>query len=353
MGTFRRPFERAIRFFHLESWFRLLLLCVLVGIVSGIGAFAFDRTLRFLQSMLLDDWLFKEGRWQYVALVGVPALGGALVGALGMWLAPEATGHGTDSVIRAFHRNKGEIRARIPIVKGVLSILTIGSGGSAGKEGPIVQIGAGFGSTLATMLKLSIKDRRILMLSGVAGGIGAIFKAPLGGALFAAEFLYRDPDFEHDAVIPGVISSVTAYSIFTAIDGNHNRIFQFVGQDNRPLPPISYPSDGGNAFGELIHYAILSLLCATVAYLFVKGLKLIEHYVFKPLPIPKFLKPALGGAMLGGLALLLMLTISRVDTPANQVLGASEPSHIMGQGYGYLQKIINSAEDPTHVDHWV
>ena len=100
----------------------------------------------------MDEWLFKPGPGQALALIGVPALGGMLVGALGLWLAPEATGHGTDSVIRAFHRNKGEIRARIPLVKGMLSILTIGTGGSAGKEGPIVQIGAGFGSTLATVL---------------------------------------------------------------------------------------------------------------------------------------------------------------------------------------------------------
>src|SRR6185369_9985747 len=149
MSRVRRTFERAFRSFHLESWFRLLLLCVLVGIVSGLGAFGFDQALRYLQKILLHDLLFKEGPPQYLALIGVPALGGALVGALGLWLAPEATGHGTDAVIRAFHRNKGEIRARIPLVKGLLSILTIGSGGSAGKEGPIVQIGAGFGSTLA------------------------------------------------------------------------------------------------------------------------------------------------------------------------------------------------------------
>src|ERR1043165_6867704 len=106
MGRVRRTFEKAARFFHLESWFRLLLLCVLVGLVSGLGAFGFDRALRFLQNLLLQNWLFDKGSpTQYIALIAGPAIGGALVGALGLWLAPEATGHGTDSVIRAFHRN--------------------------------------------------------------------------------------------------------------------------------------------------------------------------------------------------------------------------------------------------------
>jgi CIC family chloride channel protein len=349
-----KAFENAARFFHLESWFRLLLLCVLIGIVAGIGAYGFDFALRELQELLLDNLLFKnvgESRTYWMLMI-IPAAGGALVGVLGLLLAPEAVGHGTDAVIRAFHRNKGEIRARIPLVKGMLSILTIGTGGSAGKEGPIVQIGAGFGSTLATWLKLSIRDRRILMLAGVAGGIGAIFKAPLGGALFAAEFLYRDPDFEHDAVIPGVISSVTAYSVFTAIDGNHDLIFKFIKPDRTPLPPVTFPSEGASAFGELLHYAILSLICAAVAFLFVKGIKSIEH-LFQRLPLPKVIKPAIGAATLGLFALLLMFGIGHVETPPNQVLGGSNPTHIMGGGYGYLQSVINSAQDNTKTDVWV
>ncbi len=349
-----RTIENAARFFHLESWFRLLLLCVLVGVVSGVGAFGFDTVLRFLTEQVLEKHLFSHDAAQnHWLLMAIPAAGGLLVGILGLWLAPEAVGHGTDAVIRAFHRNKGEIRARVPLVKGMLSILTIGSGGSAGKEGPIVQIGAGFGSTLGTWLKLSIRDRRILMLAGVAGAIGAIFKAPLGGALFAAEFLYRDPDFEHDAVIPGVISSVTAYSVFTALDGNHDLIFKFIQPNNTPLPPITFPSEGASAFGELFHYAILSLICAAVAFIFVKGITLIEHYVFRPMPIPKFLKPAVGGIMLGLFALLLTWGVSHVVTPENQELGGSRPQHIMGGGYMYLQSVINSAQDSTQTDMWV
>jgi len=350
----RFSISRAARFFHLEAWFRFQALCVLTGVLAGLGAWAFDRALQWLDHCLLVNWLFDTSAPAYSHwwLLLVPAAGGGLAGALALWLAPEAAGHGTDPVIRAFHRQRGEIRARIPLIKGLCSILTIGTGGSAGKEGPIVQIGAGCGSTLAGLARLSVHDRRILMLAGVAGGIGAIFKAPLGGALFAAEFLYRDPDFEHDAVIPGVISSVTAYSVFTALDG-YSRILQFRNAAGVELPPLSFPSPGGNSAAELLHYAILSLLCALVAFLFVKGLQWLDHGFFQRLPVPRAAKPALGGLLLGALAVTLMLSLRHVAVPPGQVLGASRPEHIMSGGYSYLQAVLNSALDPAAADCWV
>lgn len=343
----RRSIERAARFFGLQSWFRLLFLCVLVGVVSGFGALGFDYILKFLERHLLEEWVFQTGTTSYWPLITVPALGGMLAGGLALWLVPEATGHGADAVIRAFHKQKGEIRARVPIVKGICSALTIGSGGSAGKEGPIAQIGAGFGSELAALLRLSVRDRRILMLAGVAGGIGAIFKAPLGGALFAAEVLYREPDFEHDAVIPGVISSVTAYSVLTAVEG-HSRILEFKNPLGGALPPITFPSEGGSSASELLHYAILSGLCALVAFLFVKCLHLVEHGVFKKLPVPNISKPALGGALLGALALGLALSVGKISAPFE--LGTSHPRHIMAGGHAYLQTVINSAMDNASID---
>jgi len=342
MQYLQRLVRRAFRFFHLQSWFRLLVLCALVGVVSGFGALLFERSLKGLEAALLTGWLFQSTAPAW-ALMVVPAIGGALAGGFALWLAPEATGHGTDAVIRAFHRNQGEIRARVPLVKSLCSILTIGTGGSAGKEGPIAQIGAGFGSVLATMLRLSVRDRRILMLAGVAGGIGAIFKAPLSGALFAAEVLYRDPDFEHDAVIPGVISSVTAYSIFTQFEG-HDRIIQLLDASGRDLPAIAFPSQGGSVPAELFHYAVLSALCALVAYLFVKSLHLVEHKIFKPLPIPRIAKPALGGILLGLMVLLLGLVFSDL-----QPLGF-HPSELMAGGNTFLQTAVNNVLQATPVD---
>ena len=102
----------------------------------------------------------------------------------------------------------------MPLVKIVASALTIGTGGSGGREGPIAQIGAGFGSFLATLLRLRPAERRVLMAAGMGAGIAAIFRAPLAGALFAAEVLYRSPEFESEVIIPAGLASVVSYCTF-------------------------------------------------------------------------------------------------------------------------------------------
>ncbi|HZK82181.1 MAG TPA: chloride channel protein, partial [Humisphaera sp.] len=164
-------------------------LSVLVGIVAGLGAVAFSFLLDEVNDVVLvrgADYVMpspgSEGgvaiahppgrRW---FLLFAPAIGGLLTGILIYSLAPEAEGHGTDAVIGAFHRNRGIVRGRVPFIKTIASVLTIGTGGSAGREGPIAQIGAGFGSSLAGWLKTSDRDRRILLLAGAGAGIGAIF----------------------------------------------------------------------------------------------------------------------------------------------------------------------------------
>src|SRR5262249_61693819 len=126
-------------------------------------------------------------------LLVIPTLGGVLSGFLVFTLAPEAEGHGTDAAIAAYHYHQGRIRPRVPLVKIIASALTLGTGGSGGREGPIAQIGAGFGSFLGGILRLRPADRRVLMAAGMGAGVAAIFRAPLAGALFAAEVLYRSP----------------------------------------------------------------------------------------------------------------------------------------------------------------
>ena len=179
--------------------------------------------------------------WWLVVLV--PAVGGLISGVLVFTWAPEAEGHGTDAMIRAFHRGGGMIRRRVPMIKAIASIITIGTGGSAGQEGPIAQIGAGFGSWLARLLKLPPTDRRLLMLAGAAGGVGAIFRAPLGGALFAGEVLYSSTAFESAALLPCLASSIVAYSTFAL----------FI----TPKPIFSLPDDEfpGPARIALVHRA--------------------------------------------------------------------------------------------------
>src|SRR5262249_32778755 len=169
---------------HFRRQGRWIAASVLIGVVAGAGAILFDLLFRLAQWLLLDGigrfrppgsgveggaghppdilWLLP------VALV----VGGLITGALVYGFAPEAEGHGTDAVIRAYHELGGRIRRRVPIVKAVASAITIGSGGSAGREGPIAQVGAGFGSVLADVLKTGGRARRSMVMGGVPGGDG-------------------------------------------------------------------------------------------------------------------------------------------------------------------------------------
>jgi CIC family chloride channel protein len=203
-------------------------------------------------------------------------------------VAPEAEGHGTDAMIEAFHQRGGKIRKRVPFVKIIASALTIGTGGSAGKEGPIAQIGSGFGSTFASLLKLNARERRILVLAGAAGGIGAIFQAPLGAALFAPEVLYRETEFEYEAILPCIVSSITSYAVYTQLY-KRGALF-FPGTVGFSLP------------GELLPYALFGVVCALTGFLYVRVFYGSRDRFFRPLRIHKMLKPAVGGLLLGTIA---------------------------------------------------
>src|SRR6516164_1640138 len=219
---------------RLRSQARLLGAAILVGIVAGLGAGAFYVFGQAVTYGSLDwmagyrpvhpgnepelfastDHVFRP--WM---LLLVPTLGGLLSGVLVYALAPEAEGHGTDSAIAAYHFHQGQIRGRVPIIKIIASALTIGSGGSGGREGPIAQIGAGFGSFLARLLGLRPAERRVLLAAGMGAGVAAIFRAPLAGALFASEVLYWSSEFEPEVIIPAGFASVVSYCTFGAFFG--------------------------------------------------------------------------------------------------------------------------------------
>src|SRR5947209_3108735 len=178
---------------YLLKW---LLISTLIGLVAGVGAIVFYwaihlATVTFLGRLVgyLPPDPAGEGGGAPMSLWSsarpwllplVTAAGGLLSGIIVFSLAPEAEGHGTDSAIRAFHEGKA-IRARIPLVKLVASAITIGTGGSGGREGPAAQISAGFGSLLGSLMHLDIQDRRIAIATGIGAGIGAIFRAPWAG----------------------------------------------------------------------------------------------------------------------------------------------------------------------------
>ncbi|HWE30316.1 MAG TPA: chloride channel protein, partial [Polyangia bacterium] len=188
---------------------------VLVGAAAGLIGAGFFAALEYAQKAVLEELAgYVVLRAQGETFVGASAAhpfrpwllfvipaAGALVGGWFTRFAPETRGGGGDAMIGAFHHGGGVISRRVLWVKMAASIFTLGGGGSGGREGPTMQIGAALGSTLGRYLRVSTRERRILMIAGVAAGMAAVFRTPLGAALFAVEVLYRD-DFESDALIP-------------------------------------------------------------------------------------------------------------------------------------------------------
>lgn len=315
-GGGERPFNVA----HAGKW---ALLFIAIGLIAGGGSIVFNFAcqlgIHFFMNLLagylppspagehhllpLSNTPFN--RW---VLLFLPALGGMLSGWLVYTFAPEAEGHGTDAAIDAYHNKGGFIRGRVPIIKTVASALTLASGGSGGREGPIAQIGAGFGSFLAARLRLSDRERRIMMAAGVGAGIGSIFRAPLAGALFASEVLYRDPEFESEVIIPAGISSVVAYCVFCLVFGwgslFETRAFSF----NNPL--------------QLGPYLALALVLVPFSFIYVKAFYGTFDLFQSLKRIPNHIKPAIGGMLTG-------------------LVGFFWP-HCLAFGYGFAQMALNN-----------
>ena len=297
---------------YLRKW---VVLGALIGIISGVGAalffLALDLATHFFLGTLagfLPASPLGEGARPITdaarpwAIPLVVALGGLLAGIIVFRLAPEAEGHGTDAAIAAFHHGARRIRARIPLIKLVASAITIGSGGSGGREGPTAQIGAGFGSFLARVLDLDARDARIAVSTGIGAGIGAIFRAPLGGAVLAVEIPYRE-DVESDALVPAFVGSIVAYSIFGAIVG---------------FAPI-FGRVAGAGFTDprqLAYYALIGLAAGIVGRLYITGFYGLTAW-FKRWPLPRELRPAVAGFAVGCLGLAL--------------------PGVLGTGYGWVQ----------------
>jgi len=186
---------------------------IVVGVLAGFGAVIFQFLLNAVWDVSYNSFALP---WYLILFI--PAIGGLLAGVIIMRWAPETAGSGTDHIIDAVHHHGGKVRARIVPVKIVASALTIGSGGSSGNEGPISQISGGIASFIGTRLHLSRSDMRILVITGMAAGWSAVFRAPLGSAIFAIEVPYKN-DLESNAAIPSIISSVTSYLVFIPFGG--------------------------------------------------------------------------------------------------------------------------------------
>ena len=302
---------------------RLLLDTIALGVAGALGAQLFTALLRG------TTWLFLEKIAGYVA-PGLPNEGGAVsevIGPHGFWLvpvamilggllcgaiverfAPEAEGHGTDAVIRAFHRADGRLRARVPFVKLVASAITIGSGGVAGREGPMALITGGLGSWYATFTGREGRERRLLLLVGLSAGLSAIFRSPIGAALLAVEILYADMEFEPNALLYTTIGAIVAYALNGMFVGFLPlfRVSSLVGQ----LPSAV----------DYLWYIVLGVAAGLVG----TALPMVFYGArdfFKRLPVSPWMRPAVGGLMAGVLALVF--------------------PKVIGGGYGWMQQAID------------
>jgi chloride channel protein, CIC family len=292
---------------YLNKW--LLLGCV-IGAIAGLGAVVFYLALRYTGQVLLGYLADyhpptalveggKRGSSHFTRPWAIPLVttAGAFVAALLVaTFAPEATGHGTDSAIEAIHTDPRQIRARVVLVKLISSALVIGSGGSAGREGPTAQISAGFASLLTRRLHLSDEDGRILVALGVGAGIGAIFGAPLGGAVLAASIIYRE-DFEYRTLYPGFVTSATAFAVFGSFLG-FDPMFGYVDAEYR-----------FEEAGPLLWFVVLGIVAAAVGYLYARFFYGTVTLTAR-LPGGMVLKPTVGGLLVGLLALAVPQVLS-------------------------------------------
>ena len=324
---------------RIQAQVRLLGLATLVGIVAGLGAIAFYLATRGVEHYALGVLVGYQPEphpagepaisWPTAVnhsfsawlLLIVPTVGGLLSGFLVFIFAPEAEGHGTDSVIEAYHHHQGQIRPRVPLVKMIASALTLGTGGSGGREGPIAQIGAGFGSLLGNLLRLRPAERRVLMAAGMGAGIAAIFRAPLAGTMFAAEVLYSSPEFESEVIIPAGFASVVAYCVFGTYSG-WEPLFA--------IPDLTFTNPW-----QLGPYMLLAIFMVLLAMLYTRSFYGIKAW-FDRMSMPRRFRPALGALLTAIVGLLLYFIAGRQE----QVLA------VLAFGYSAIQ---NAMTQDVHV----
>ena len=272
----------------LRDEYFLILVSIVIGGATGMFAHIFFDLIEMARDLAyggVEGGGFYAGRmWMLVVL---PAGGALLVGNITYFFAREAKGHGVPEVMDALYRRGGEIRPRVAAAKAISSALTIGSGGSAGTEGPIIQIGAAIGSSVGKFLHIPRRQRGIVVACGVSAGIAAIFNAPIAGVMFALEIFLKD--FSFRTFSPVVFASVISCSIMHALRSEDVAIFEV-----EALRDVGYVFVGT----ELPLFLILGILCAFAAVLFIKALYYTEDLTDQ-LRFPEPLKPVIGAVMLG------------------------------------------------------
>ncbi len=300
---------------------RYLLIPVFIGVFVGLMAVLFVWSLELISHFALENLVgyyapkpagegpsegYTPSPLRPYLLPLVVAVGGFISGLITYLVDPRSAGVGTDAAIRAYHRGE-KLSLLTSLSKLITSAVTIGTGGTSGREGPIALIGAGVGSWTARLFKLDPKDRRIALAVGLGAGVAAIFKAPLAGAIISAEVFFKK-DFEIEAMIPSFVASVTSYSVF-------GLFFGFQPIFSTQIPPFTFEQAK-----HLFFYAVLGVICAVFVRAFVFFFFQVSDF-FKRSTVHPLAKPLLGGLIAG--------TVGALIPPA------------IGNGYGWLQLIMD------------
>jgi len=270
---------------YARRWILLDVLGCVVGVLGGLGAVLF-RLMISVNHMLFFDAILPHISLNFggtnLGMILLPALGGLIIGPIITRLAPETKGHGVPEVMEAATLRGGRIRKRVAFLKVIVSSITIGSGGSAGREGPIAQIGATLGSIMGQLFKLGARDMKLLVVCGLAAGIAGTFNAPLGGALFGLEILYRGIGLFN--AMPVILSSVIGATVASV----------FLGR--KP----AFNPEGVTTWTpqELPLYLLLGVVFGILSILWVKIFYAVENF-FEKLNASPQLKPAIGGFIVG------------------------------------------------------
>jgi chloride channel protein, CIC family len=328
---------------------RWLVLAGAVGVLCGAVGFAFNLGVNLLSALLLGGLvgidLHQQGaRVQGIAdahlhlwlILPVITLGGIAAGWMAGRFAPDAAGGGTGVAVGAFHRHRGFIPFRTTVTKVACSIATLGTGGSAGHEGPIALVGAGFGSWFSDRAGLTARDRRVLLASGIAGGVAAVFHAPLAAAIFAAEVFYRSPELEAEVLIPSFIASIIGFTTCGLLDGTWNSL---LGVDIAltaslfSLPPGLGFSSG--SWEQLLGYGLIAFALAVAARSFRLVLRTISRRS-EAMFAARWLRAGIGALLSGGLTIGLWYSLQIVHPQGGQAATA-----LLGPGYGILQQAFD------------
>lgn len=326
-AALRRFPRRLVELVGFESNWYLVLLAAAIGIVTGAGAIGFMWLLHMVERVFLNWPPFSHGVDGHVIpwwlLITGPTIGALICGLLVHFGAPEAKGHGVPEVMAALYRNKGRIRPQVALFKSLASAFTIGSGGSAGAEGPIVQIGSAIGSNVGRFLKVSPEHTGTLLGCGAAAGIASVFNAPIAGIFFVLEILLRD--FSLRTFTPIVIASVFSAATTQAISLRYEAIFQVSGDLKQYQFTIL----------EVPYYVVLGLLCGAIAVSFTRILDWFER-VYDRVRIHPVLKPVTG-AMLLGICSVAIVHIGRLTLRVDGELPA-----FYGNGYPFITACLHS-----------